>query len=581
MKEAPQLVILPIENDSSFDYSLVWKLELLSERPHKNYVYFVDAINGKIVKEYSNIMEAELYGYITGNYYPVRVNDPTVNSAYSTTNIKMYNIYGQLVATLNTDANGYYYKSGIAYTYYYLQVPLENSWIKMKNDADGGNPIRATISTLPGQRNYDWSAGDGTNVRWHASRIHDFFKSAPLNYSGMDYQMEGRINALDQYGNPRNGAADGTNIYFGTQNGQYWARSSDVVYHEYTHNTIYHVYGGWIGSPSEYYIEASAMDEGLSDYFACTINNDPIQGEDVGVNRNLDNNTFRWTDYMGAHWNGQVIGGACWDLRQAVGQSVTDNLVFKALQITPRARNFVDYLKNILLADNSIYSGNNRNQILAAFSAHGITVPTLSVTISGPSEVYPPTQKGQPQTVVTWYANVSGGVSPFSYTWNNNFNGNAYFTSNGATYTGYFGWPGYGASGSTNFIMSVNVTDAIGQTASATKNITVWYEMFLKKNLSFTNLPAEYSMSSNYPNPFNPSTNISYQLPVDGIVKIAVFNVLGQEVASIINEFKPAGYYSVIFDASNLPSGIYFARIFVTSNERKPFEQTIKMLLTK
>jgi hypothetical protein len=90
------------------------------------------------------------------------------------------------------------------------------------------------------------------------------------------------------------------------------------------------------------------------------------------------------------------------------------------------------------------------------------------------------------------------------------------------------------------------------------------------------NAPAEYSLAQNYPNPFNPSTTINYSIAEAGLVKIAVFNLLGQEVALIENEFKEAGQYNVIFNASTLTSGVYFYTI-----DTPQFKQTKKMLLAK
>lgn len=68
---------------------------------------------------------------------------------------------------------------------------------------------------------------------------------------------------------------------------------------------------------------------------------------------------------------------------------------------------------------------------------------------------------------------------------------------------------------------------------------------------------------SNYPNPFNPSTRIQYAIPQNSVVTLKVFDVLGREVATLVDEFKPAGYYEAQFDASHLSSGIYFYQIQV------------------
>jgi hypothetical protein len=89
-------------------------------------------------------------------------------------------------------------------------------------------------------------------------------------------------------------------------------------------------------------------------------------------------------------------------------------------------------------------------------------------------------------------------------------------------------------------------------------------------------LPEEYSLSQNYPNPFNPGTIISYQIPESGFVSLVVFDVLGNEVAMLVNENKQPGSYEVTFDAVNLPSGVYFYTL--KSNK---FVNTKKMLLIK
>ncbi|MBU0561506.1 MAG: T9SS type A sorting domain-containing protein, partial [Bacteroidetes bacterium] len=86
----------------------------------------------------------------------------------------------------------------------------------------------------------------------------------------------------------------------------------------------------------------------------------------------------------------------------------------------------------------------------------------------------------------------------------------------------------------------------------------------------------EYALNSNFPNPFNPTTQISYQLPKDGFVNLVVYNALGQEVAKLVNQHQSVGKYSVQFNASNLPSGVYIYKL-----QAGKFSSVKKMMLTK
>jgi len=85
-----------------------------------------------------------------------------------------------------------------------------------------------------------------------------------------------------------------------------------------------------------------------------------------------------------------------------------------------------------------------------------------------------------------------------------------------------------------------------------------------------------YFLYQNYPNPFNPSTRISYNVGEPGLVQLKVFNILGVEVATLVNEQKYSGNYTVDFDASKFSSGVYFYSLSVNN-----FNQTRKMILEK
>ena len=89
-------------------------------------------------------------------------------------------------------------------------------------------------------------------------------------------------------------------------------------------------------------------------------------------------------------------------------------------------------------------------------------------------------------------------------------------------------------------------------------------------------LPEDYLLRQNYPNPFNPATAITYQIPRTGFVTLKVYDVLGREVATLVNEEKPAGSYEMQFTANGLTSGIYFYQLN-TGN----YSETKKMILLK
>lgn len=87
---------------------------------------------------------------------------------------------------------------------------------------------------------------------------------------------------------------------------------------------------------------------------------------------------------------------------------------------------------------------------------------------------------------------------------------------------------------------------------------------------------------SNYPNPFNPSTTINYQIPNAGYVTMKVFDILGREVATLVDEVKESGLYSATFDGSRFTSGVYFVRVTLTPQDgSKPFTKTMKIQLVK
>ena len=126
------------------------------------------------------------------------------------------------------------------------------------------------------------------------------------------------------------------------------------------------------------------------------------------------------------------------------------------------------------------------------------------------------------------------------------------------------------------YTITINdVRDLAGNLISAQNNFISYADSNNKTEYEEF-IPIEFSLQQNYPNPFNPSTKISWQSPVGTYQTIKVYDILGNEVATIVDGFKPAGSYEVVFNSENLASGIYIYRLQTTE-----FTETKKMVLLR
>ncbi len=94
--------------------------------------------------------------------------------------------------------------------------------------------------------------------------------------------------------------------------------------------------------------------------------------------------------------------------------------------------------------------------------------------------------------------------------------------------------------------------------------------------ICFPQMPLQNNLSQNYPNPFNPSTLINYQLPMNNLVTLKVFDIVGREVATLVNERQEAGMYQTAFNAQGLSSGLYFYQLRAGN-----YSEVKKMILMK
>lgn len=126
--------------------------------------------------------------------------------------------------------------------------------------------------------------------------------------------------------------------------------------------------------------------------------------------------------------------------------------------------------------------------------------------------------------------------------------------------------------------VSSGESDTVEFLITDNKSVSVTKQFILKYAL-----PEEYIMEQNFPNPFNPSTTIRYQLPFDSRITLKVYDILGNEVATLINGVQQAGYKEVVFEASTISSGVYIYRLTAENltDRKQTFISTKKMIAVK
>ncbi|OGU53936.1 MAG: hypothetical protein A2V66_17025 [Ignavibacteria bacterium RBG_13_36_8] len=124
----------------------------------------------------------------------------------------------------------------------------------------------------------------------------------------------------------------------------------------------------------------------------------------------------------------------------------------------------------------------------------------------------------------------------------------------------------------------VRVTDPEGAYAEKTIRVTVEAAVGIED----LEIPTDYILYQNYPNPFNPSTTIRYGLPWESRVTVVIYNMLGQQVAILVNEVRNVGYHEAIWNAGNFTSGIYLYMIRAQALNGSGQTQIVrKMILVK
>ena len=126
------------------------------------------------------------------------------------------------------------------------------------------------------------------------------------------------------------------------------------------------------------------------------------------------------------------------------------------------------------------------------------------------------------------------------------------------------------------YYLRVTAVDSSGNESLYSNEVDAAPDPTLSVDLNTIDVPKIFSLEQNYPNPFNPTTVISYQLAELCHVSLRIYDILGREIALLVDEQKSAGTYSYSWNATNIPSGLYFYRL-----QAGPFIGTKKLILLK
>jgi Zn-dependent metalloprotease len=551
-----QLIIYP-KDSLCF---LAWELNILSSQDGEEWVYVIDASNGTVLNRISTLINESFSVMLPQSQGNVYLHHPYIDTSYthlSPINVDNSGYIQGTYANVINDATSRAYSSTFNFAYSTSDTHFDETNLFYQIDNF--------------RRNF-WNVLGFTAFTQITAHAHTYFAGGPnAQYSSSDHQLR---------------FCDGQ----GVSGYNSFAREDKVIMHEYTHGVT-----DYIAHLSPGYTETGAIHEGNSDYYAGAYTGRTLLGEYVSpgytINqRNMispritnysqynDQNLSYWQQYgyHEPHFGGELWSASLWDLRSNshIGSTTADILIYKGLFGIPTTSSFLQYRQAIMTADIN-YSGSlHIKHIAHSFYLRGIGPDSLGLEgLSGPIYLASKTQG-------TWTAYPTGGSGNSSYQW--------YYSDNGGS-----SWGTLGTAQSqsrmmlfADFMMRCDVQDnSTGENATA--RITV-HNGSPQNNISTNNdnktveqgIPKSYSFC-NFPNPFNPSTVINYQLPSASWVTLKVYDILGRDVATLVDGMKETGYYSVTFDGSRLSSGIYFARMIMQPQEGTPIVQVKKMLLMK
>jgi len=371
------LVVLPIENQTGYDFHLAYELNLKTAEPVADWRCYVDAHDGELLWRYNQVYYETILGNVSGDVQLETPFDPWVEKPFWD---QYVNVEGYDPAVTDSFGNWEVQVSGGAPRD--IEVWLWGRWVNV-NRYDGSDAHILTTGSPGTPVDIYWDPSNSQPAErtgfYHTVIAHNYLREIDPNFHGLDYEMPCNVNITS---GTCNAYWDGSSINFFKEGGgcTNTAQIADVVYHEYGHGVTQHVHPNCPGD----------MHEGFSDYYGCTITNQNLVGRGfTGPGSYLRNlkNTLRYPEDMNGqvHHDGMIIGGALWDIREMMYPDVelADSLFHYARY--GYAGGFVDYFYDVLEVDDddgNIWNGTPHARIIyiAFGNNHGIG-PGLYVNI--------------------------------------------------------------------------------------------------------------------------------------------------------------------------------------------------------
>ncbi|MCP4220126.1 MAG: hypothetical protein GY765_36175 [bacterium] len=257
---ASKLIIYPDKKNKT--YHLAWHFLFSGSRPNPDVdTYFIiDAVKGNILHSYKRYSPARISGTLKGDIYPVNPTAPAVAAR------PLAHAYVEIPgsARKTTNSSGYFNSDSISSGTKTVTFNLEGPYAHVQDN--GGVDFTTTKGCSGGSScNFTWTAADedGLNVFYHINVLRNWYRDW-IGYTWVNHwtntaQFRAEVNR--RFDN----AYAGDPMLFGINA---YARSSDIIYHECSHNVLYKLYGDWVGFSVGSFIEGYAFDEGFADYFA-------------------------------------------------------------------------------------------------------------------------------------------------------------------------------------------------------------------------------------------------------------------------------------------------------------------------